>query len=118
MSRRRTQGRAKPRRKPSAKLTRAEREAAARAQEVTERAIKRLDLLEWVIFGAGALMAMAAGAGVAWVMGAMLGWPFRTTWMAASLLLFVIPGGAAIMKIRKDERADATRATKRTSDDG
>lgn len=118
MSRRRTQGRVKPRGTRNAKLTRAEREAAARAQEVTQRAIKRLDVLEWVVFGAGALMAMTAGAVVAWVMGIAVGWPFRSTWMASSLLLFVIPGGAAIIKIRKDERADAARATKRTSDDG
>lgn len=114
MSRRRTQGRATPRTKPSAKLDRAEREAADRAHEVTQRAIKRLDVLEWVMWGAGAIMAMVAGAVVAWVMGVLVGWSFRPTWMVASMLLFVIPGGAAIIKIRKDERAE----TNRTSNDG
>lgn len=118
MSRRRTQGRSKPRSKPSAKLNRADREAAERAHEVTQRAIRRLDLLEWAVWGAGALMAMAAGAGVAWVMGAAVGWSFRPTWIVASMLLFVIPGAAAIIQIRKDERADSTRQKNRTSDDG
>jgi uncharacterized membrane protein len=114
VSRRRTQGRATPRRKPSAKLDRAEREAAERAHEVTQRAIKRLDVLEWFAWGAGAIMAMVAGGVVAWVMGGLVGWSFRPTWMVASMLLFVIPGGAAIIKIRKDERAE----TNRNSNDG
>ena len=118
MSRRRTQGRATPRKKPSAKLDRAEREAAERAHEVTQRAIKRLDMLEWFAWGAGAVMAMGAGAVAAWVMGGLAGWSFRPTWIVASMLLFVIPGGAAIIKIRKDERAEAARTTNRTSDDG
>lgn len=99
-------------------LSRADREAAARAREVTQRAIRRLDLLEWVVWGAGALMAMVAGAAVAWVMAAVAGWSFRPTWIVASMLLFVIPGGAAIIQIRKDERADSTRQKNRTSDDG
>ncbi len=114
MSRRRTQGRATPRTKPNPKLDRADREAAERAHEVTQRAIRRLDLLEWVVWGAGAIMAMVAGAVVAWVMEGLVGWSFRPTWMVASMLLFVIPGGAAIIKIRKDERAE----TNRNSNDG
>ena len=81
---------------------------------MTQRAIKRLDVLEWVAWGAGAIMAMVAGGVVAWVMGGLVGWSFRPTWMVASMLLFVIPGGAAIIKIRKDERAE----TNRNSNDG
>ena len=99
-------------------MDRIDREAAERAHEVTQRAIRRLDLLEWAVWAAGALMAMAAGAAVAWVMGATVGWSFRPTWIAASMLLFVIPGGAAIIQIRKDERANSTRPENRTSDDG
>ena len=118
MSRRRTQGRTKPHKKRNAKVDRAEREAAEQAREVTQRAIRRLDVLEWVVWGAGALMAMAAGALVAWVMSATVGWNARLTWIVASMLLFVIPGGAAIIRIRKNERAETTRAKNRTSDDG
>ncbi len=99
-------------------LSRADREAAARAREVTQRAIRRLDLLEWVVWGAGALMAMVAGAAVAWVMAAVAGWSFRPTWIVASMLLFVIPGGAAIIKIRTDERAVPAQPNNRMSDDG
>ena len=99
-------------------LSRADREAAARAREVTQRAIRRLDLLEWVVWGAGALMAMVAGAAVAWVMAAVAGWSFRPTWIVASMLLFVIPGGAAIIKIRTDERAVPAQPNIRMSDDG
>jgi len=99
-------------------VDRIDREAAERAHEVTQRAIRRLDLLEWAVWAAGALMAMAAGAAVAWVMGATVGWSFRPTWIAASMVLFVIPGGAAIIQIRKDERANSTRPKNRTSDDG
>lgn len=99
-------------------LSRADREAAARAREVTQRAIRRLDLLEWVVWGAGALMAMVAGAAVAWVMAAAAGWSFRPTWIVASMLLFVIPGGAAIIKIRTDERAVPAQPNNRMSDDG
>ena len=118
MSRRRTQGRTKPHKKRNAKVDRAEREAAEQAREVTQRAIRRLNVLEWVVWGAGALMAMAGGALVAWVMGATVGWNVRQTWIVASMLLFVIPGGAAIIQIRKNERAEKTRAKNWISNDG
>lgn len=118
MSRRRTQGRGQPKKKSNPRLSRADQEAAARAHEVTQRAIRRLDMLEWVVFGVGAVVAMVAGAAVAWVLAGAAGWDFRSTWIAASLLLFVIPGAYAIMKIRKDERADAARRENRTSTDG
>jgi uncharacterized membrane protein len=97
----------------------ADREAAERARVVAQRAIRRLDVLEWVIFGVGGLLAIGGGAVIAWVFRGLGGWPFRETWMATSLLLFVIAGAWAIIKIRKEERADALRATaKPEQDDG
>jgi len=89
--------------------TRAEQEAARRAHEVTRRAIRRLDILEWVIFAAGAGLATAGGALVAWMASGLWGWGFRSVWIGASLLLFVVPGGIAVAKIKREERAAARR---------
>ena len=88
-----------------AEQARADREAAEKAQVVTQRAIRRLDMLEWVIFGVGALLAMGGGAIFAAILTAAAGWDFRSTWIGASLLLFVVPGVVALAKIRKDERS-------------
>jgi uncharacterized membrane protein len=76
---------------------------------VTQRAIRRLDILEWVIFAVGAGLATAGGALVAWLASGLWGWDFRSVWIGASLLLFVVPGGMAVAKIKREERADARR---------
>ncbi len=102
----------------SRKPTHADREAARQARVVAQRAIRRLDVLEWVIFGVGALMATGGGAMVAWLLEGA-GWPFRSTWIGASVLLFAISGSIAIINIRKEERADALRREgNRNGDDG
>jgi uncharacterized membrane protein len=95
----------------------AEREAARQARAVTQRAIRRLDVLEWLIFGFGAVLAALGGALVAWLLAGMASWDFRSTWIGASLLLFVVPGAIAVVKIRKEERADALRNAERREDD-
>lgn len=96
----------------------ADREAARQVQIVAQRAIRRLDVLEWVIFAIGALIATGGGAMVAWLL-AGAGWPFRSTWIGASILLFAISGWIAIINIRKEERADALRGEgNRNGDDG
>lgn len=98
--------RGRPSRKAREKArSQAEREAAAQAKVVTQRAIKRLDLLEWAIFGIGALLAMGGGAIVAGLASVSVGWDFRSTWIGASLLLFVVPGVVALTKIRRDARS-------------
>lgn len=93
--------------------TRAEREAADMARIVAQRAIRRLDLLEWAIFLGGAVLATLSGALVAWLAAGIGGWDFWTTWIRASVLLFVVPGVIAIIKIKRDERNDALRAEAR-----
>jgi uncharacterized membrane protein len=86
---------------------RADREAAALAHEVARRAIRRLDMLEWVIFAVGAVLATLGGAFIAWMLSTLGGWNFRFVWIGASLLLFVVPGTMAIVRIRREERAGA-----------
>jgi uncharacterized membrane protein len=101
----------------SGKPSRAEREAAERAQEVAQRAIRRLDLLEGVLIAGGALLALALGALVAWVLAGIAGTPFRPVWMVASLVLFVVPGVLAIMRIRREEAADQRRTAQLREND-
>ncbi len=90
-------------------LSRADREAAQVAHEVAQRAIRRLDILEGVMIGGGAVLALLGGAAVAWILVGVGGLPFRGTWIVVSLVLFVVPGAIAIVKIRRDERADRSR---------
>ena len=79
------------------------REAQA-AHEVAARAIRRLDILEWVILGGAMVLAIAGGAAVAWLIAPTLAFGFRAIWAATSVLLFVVPGVIAITRMRKDER--------------
>ena len=87
---------------------RIQREAQV-AHEVAARAIRRLDILEWVILAGAAVLAVAGGAAVAWLIAPTVGFGFRTVWMVMSLLLFVVPGAIAIMRMRRDERDASTK---------
>ena len=82
----------------------ADERAAQVTREVAARAIRRLDILEWVILAGAGVLAAAGGALVAWMLATPLGWPFRTTWVVASLLLFGVPGLVAMRRLRRDER--------------
>ena len=62
---------------------------------VTARAIRRLDLLEYAILGAAAVLALVAGALVAVLLAETAGLPFRPTWAVAAVLFFVVPAGVA-----------------------
>lgn len=84
-----------------------EAEEARRVQEVTQRAIRRLDLLEWVMWVGGIVLAVAGGGVVAAFVSAIAGWPFRLAWIGASLLLFVVPGSIALVMLRMEERRHA-----------
>ena len=97
----------------------ADREAAKLAQTVARRAIRRLDIFEWLVFAAMAGLALAGGAVVAWILPGVAGWDFRSTWIGASLVLFIVPGTIAIVKIRRDARTDAGRiSATQDEDDG
>jgi uncharacterized membrane protein len=100
-------------------VSREDREAAERVHLVAQRAVKRLDLLEWVLLAMGGVLASLGGAVIAWLLAALVGWDFRSTWVGASLFLFVVAGTIAIVQIRKDERAAALQtAEKRNRIDG
>lgn len=71
------------------------------AREAMERAIRRLNLLEFMILGGAAFAAVVGGWLTAWLARG-LGAPFRFTWFLASFLLFVVPG---VLVWSRDRRA-------------
>ena len=78
---------------------------ARAAREVMNRAIRRLNVLEWLLLGAAAIASLAGGWLAALLGRSALGLPFRATWMAASLLFFLIPGGIAWAAERRSRKA-------------
>lgn len=64
-------------------------------RRVTDRAIRRLGMMETLILAGAAVAALAGGALAAFLAANAFGWPFRPAWAAASLIFFVAPGAAA-----------------------
>ena len=95
--------------------TRADRAAAKAASVVANRAIRRLDILEWLILFGAMLLATGGGAVVAWLIAPTLPFQFRTTWIGTSILLFVLPGTFALARLRRSER-EAQSTTHQTTD--
>lgn len=86
-------------------------------REVMERAIRRLNILEYVILGATGLLALLGGALVAWLVSSMVEVSFRVSWVVASLLLFVIPGAVVYSREHRlarqfDERREMSKSTR------
>jgi uncharacterized membrane protein len=79
-------------------------EAARITREIAERAIRRLDVLEWVILAGAVLFAVIGGWVVAVLLGTAAGLPFTPVWIVASLLLFGAPGAFALRRTRREER--------------
>jgi hypothetical protein len=77
-------------------------EEAEAAREVMDRAIRRLNALEYVILLAALILALVGGALVAWFLDISLGLPFRWSWVGASLLLFIVPGGFTYLRERRN----------------
>ena len=71
-------------------------------QEVAARAIRRLNVLEWVILGGAGLVAVLGGALVSWLIAAQLKVSFRSTWIVVSILLFAVPGLVVILRAGRD----------------
>lgn len=91
------------------RLSAADEEAARLTQEVTARAIRRLDLLEWAIFLGIAVLAVVGGALAALLLTQAVDVDFRRSWMVISLVLFVVPGTMALVTLRREERLRADR---------
>ncbi len=72
----------------------------AGTQEEMQRAIRRLDALEWVILFAAVGFALGGGALVAWIVSAGTGLAFRPTWIVLSILLLVVPGSIVLLRER------------------
>jgi len=66
-------------------------------------AIRRLNVLEYVILGVAMVLALLAGALAALVVGSVTGAPFRLTWTLSSLLFFVVPGWIVFKRERRAE---------------
>ena len=84
-------------------MSRADEASVRRAREVAGRAIRRLDILEWVILLGAVVVALGGGALVALLVAEPLGWSVRGTWIVASLLLFGVPGAVVLRRTRWEE---------------
>ena len=84
--------------------------------EVALRAIRRLDILEWVTLGGAAVLAIAGGALVALLLEDLTGWGYRTLWIVTALLLFAIPGGVTFVQLKREE-AESRRRLNRDNDE-
>jgi hypothetical protein len=71
-------------------------------QEVAARAIRRLNVLEWMILGGAGLIAVLGGALASWLIATQLKVSFRLTWIGLSMLLLAVPGLIVILRSGKD----------------
>jgi hypothetical protein len=70
-------------------------------REEMEKAIRRLDALEWVILFFATGMALGGGAMVAWILSVGTRLPFRLTWAGLSVLLLVKPGIGVVGRVMR-----------------
>ncbi|MCG6989089.1 MAG: hypothetical protein LJF06_13045 [Gemmatimonadetes bacterium] len=89
-------------------------EAVRIAKEVTSRALKRLDVLEWVMLLGAATLSAVAGALVGVLAAHVLGFSFRVTWVVASLLIFGVPGWFAMRRAKREDAAFRERILKQS----
>ena len=75
-------------------------------RRVMDRAIRRLDLFEYVLFGGAAFVSLLGGAAIAWILQVLVGAPFRIFWVVMSLLLFVVPGAVVL---RREAHTETTK---------
>jgi cobalamin biosynthesis protein CobD/CbiB len=75
--------------------------AHAETRRMMETAIRRLNVLEWVILGVAMALALLAGWLAAWLVVNVTGAPFRLTWAVSSLLFFIVPGWTVLRRERR-----------------
>ena len=95
-----------------------EKEAAKVTSEVARRAIRRLDVIEWVILFGAAALAIAGGWLVAAILVGRSHESYRIVWMVVSVMLLVAPGAAALARFRQDKREEEPSEGLHTEDDG
>jgi len=86
-----------------------------------ERAIRRLNTLEYVILMAAVLVALAGGGLIAVLLSSGTDLPFRPTWAVLSLLLIIVPGVAVFGRERragKKQEGGTDRDSERKLSDG
>ena len=79
-----------------------------------QRAARRLNILEFIILGAAIIASVAGGWLAALLAGRALGFPFRTTWVGASLALFGIPALVAFLVEKRRQKTPAQPARDKT----
>jgi uncharacterized membrane protein len=79
-------------------------EAHPETRRMMETAIRRLNVLEYLILGVAMALALLAGALAAWLVGSITGAPFRLTWALSSLLFFAVPGWIVLKRERQSKR--------------
>jgi uncharacterized membrane protein len=100
----------------------ASKEAHTETRRMMETAVRRLNVLEYLILTMVMALALAAGALTAWILRSEMGASFRISWIVASLLFFAVPGFLVLRRERRSEVSHDTEgseygsATK--SDDG
>lgn len=77
------------------------------AREALGRAIRRLNVLEYVILAVIAGLSLLGGALIAVLAVQLLGVPFRLTWAFASILVFILPAAVVWRRERRAEREEA-----------
>ncbi len=92
-------------------------EDSRRTHEVAHRAIRRLDVLEWVMLAGAATMALLGGALVAWILDAVVAWSFRTLWLVTALFLFAVPGAIVFTQLRREEARSRPRLEREPDED-
>jgi hypothetical protein len=75
-------------------------------REEMEKAIRRLDALEWVILFFATALALGGGAMVAWILSVGTRLPFRLTWAVLSVLLLLIPAFVVFGREARDRARD------------
>lgn len=76
-------------------------DAHSETRRMMETAIRRLNVLEYVILGVAMALALLAGALAAWMVESLTGAHFRVMWVVSSLLFFVVPGAVVLRRERE-----------------
>lgn len=87
-------------------------------REEVERAIRRLNMLEYLILTAACVLALVGGALAAYLISVSTPLPFRPTWVGMSLLLLVVPGVIVFGRDRAERDAGPGRDSGPTADNG